>query len=116
MTRCFDLPSLYAGKMHALLFRNWKRRVKGRDWYDFEWYVRHGIKIDLIHFQQRMAQSHPELPLPQTMTDLKTLIKERIDSLNVEDAKVDVMPFIKENTSLDIWSREYFCAVADQVV
>lgn len=43
MTRCYSLPDLYAGKMHALLFRNWKARVKGRDWYDFEWYVRNNI-------------------------------------------------------------------------
>jgi hypothetical protein len=40
MARCYTLPDLYAGKMHALLFRSWKNRVKGRDWYDFEWYVR----------------------------------------------------------------------------
>ena len=39
MTRCLTLPHLFAGKIHALVFRNWKQRVKGRDWYDFEWYV-----------------------------------------------------------------------------
>ena len=39
MTRCFTLPDLFAGKMHALVYRAWKNRVKGRDWYDFEWYV-----------------------------------------------------------------------------
>ncbi|MDA3923586.1 MAG: nucleotidyl transferase AbiEii/AbiGii toxin family protein [Kiritimatiellae bacterium] len=116
VTRCFDLPSLYAGKMHALLFRNWKHRVKGRDWYDFEWYVRHRIRLDLRHFQQRMIQSHPELPVPETVTDLKSLIKERIGKLNVEDAKFDVTPFIKDTSTLEIWSREYFCAVADQVM
>lgn len=37
MTRCFVLPDLFAGKMHALVYRVWKNRVKGRDWYDFEW-------------------------------------------------------------------------------
>ena len=41
MTRCFTLPDLFAGKIHALVYRVWKNRVKGRDWYDFEWYVRH---------------------------------------------------------------------------
>jgi hypothetical protein len=39
MTRCFILPGLFAGKMHALMFRKWRNRVKGRDWYDFEWYI-----------------------------------------------------------------------------
>lgn len=113
MTRCFTLPCLYAGKIHALLFRNWNQRVKGRDWYDFEWYVRHRIKLDLKHFQQRMAQSHADVPLPQTLIEVKTLIKERIEKLDVEDAKFDVAPFIKDTSTLDIWSRGYFREVAE---
>ena len=115
LTCCFNLPCLYAGKMHALLFRNWKRRVKGRDWYDFEWYVRHRIKLDLKHFQQRMIQSHPELPVPETRAGLVTLIKERVEKLDVEDARFDVIPFIKDTAILDIWSRDYFRDIAEQI-
>jgi hypothetical protein len=37
--RLYDLPSLFAGKLHAMLFRDWKSRVKGRDFYDFVWYI-----------------------------------------------------------------------------
>ena len=44
---CFTLPNLFAGKMHALLFRKWKNRVKGRDWYDMEWYIRNGVELNL---------------------------------------------------------------------
>ena len=51
--KCFSRSSLFAGKMHALLFRKWKNRVKGRDWYDFEWYIRKGIPLNLQHFLQR---------------------------------------------------------------
>lgn len=53
MTRCFTLPDLFAGKMHALVYRVWKNRVKGRDWYDFEWYVRHNIPLDFTHLAER---------------------------------------------------------------
>jgi predicted nucleotidyltransferase component of viral defense system len=113
---CFDLPCLYAGKMHALLFRNWKSRVKGRDWYDLEWYVRHRIKIDLPHFCQRMKQSHPHHRLPQTVSDVKILLKDRISTLNIEQAKDDVLPFIMNRSELDIWSQEYFTLLADQIV
>lgn len=95
------LPCLYAGKMHALLFRGWKQRVKGRDWYDFEWYTRHRVGLDLNHFQQRMQQSHPELSAPDTLDDLKQLVKARIDQLNIEDAKSDVTPFIKNTSEPD---------------
>ena len=42
--------------MHALVFRSWKHRVKGRDWYDFEWYVRNGIKLNFAHLQERILQ------------------------------------------------------------
>ena len=56
MARCFTLPDLFAGKMHALVYRAWKNRVKGRDWYDFEWYVRNGIKLNFAHLQERILQ------------------------------------------------------------
>jgi predicted nucleotidyltransferase component of viral defense system len=54
---CFTLPNLFAGKMHALLFRKWKNRVKGRDWYDFVWYLSQNVPVNLIHLKERMIQS-----------------------------------------------------------
>lgn len=61
MTKCFTLPDLFAGKMHALVFRAWKNRVKGRDWYDFEWYVRHRIPLDFNHLAERILQFNGKL-------------------------------------------------------
>ncbi len=116
VVRCFDLPCLYAGKLHALLFRNWKNRVKGRDWYDLEWYVRHNIRVDLDHFCQRMKQSHPQQSLPQTVADLSMLLKKRIETLNIDQVKNDVLPFIKRRSELDIWSQEYFITLADRLI
>ena len=60
MTRCFTLPDLFAGKMHALVYRGWKNRVKGRDWYDFEWYVRHNVPLDFAHLAERVCQFNNE--------------------------------------------------------
>lgn len=60
MTRCFTLPDLFAGKMHALVYRSWKNRVKGRDWYDFEWYVRHGVPLGFDHLAERALQFNNE--------------------------------------------------------
>ena len=56
MTRCYTLPDLFAGKMHALVYRSWKNRVKGRDWYDFEWYVRNRIPLDFNHLKIRAKE------------------------------------------------------------
>ncbi|MCP9911749.1 nucleotidyl transferase AbiEii/AbiGii toxin family protein [Cyanobium sp. BA20m-p-22] len=55
--KCFALPDLFAGKMHAVLFRQWQQRVKGRDWFDLEWYVRCGIPLHLNHLAERARQS-----------------------------------------------------------
>ena len=60
MTRCYTLPDLFAGKMHALVYRSWKNRVKGRDWYDFEWYVRHNVPLDFAHLAERCKQFNNE--------------------------------------------------------
>lgn len=55
--KCFTLPNLFAGKMHALLFRKWGTNVKGRDWYDVEWYIRKGVALNLTHFASRANDS-----------------------------------------------------------
>lgn len=55
--RSYTLPDLFAGKMHAVLCRKWKNRVKGRDWYDLVWYVTHHPRLHLAHLEQRMRQS-----------------------------------------------------------
>src|SRR5699024_11584420 len=55
--KCFQLPDVFAGKMHALLFRKWKSRVKGRDWFDFEWYIKKRVPLNLAHFNERALQS-----------------------------------------------------------
>ena len=55
--KCYTRPSLFAGKLHALLFRKWNKRVKGRDWYDLEWYIKQRIPLDTNHFLQRAIAS-----------------------------------------------------------
>ena len=106
--RCFTLPCLFAGKMHALLFRAWKNRVKGRDWYDFEWYVRKGIALDFRHFCRRAYQfaSVPENSL--TMENFQQLLLDKIRQIRFSSAIDDVRPFIREQDSLQLWSADYF--------
>lgn len=106
--RCFTLPCLFAGKMHALLFRAWKNRVKGRDWYDFEWYVRKGIALDFRHFCRRAYQftSVPENSL--TMENFQQLLRDKIRQIRFSSAIDDVRPFIREQDSLLLWSADYF--------
>lgn len=112
MTRCFVLSDLYAGKMHALVFRKWKQRVKGRDWYDFEWYVRNGIKLNFNHLQERIKQfDGVEMSKEQFINELK----ERLAKTDIEMVKRDVLPFIKNSEELEIWSNDYFLQLADMI-
>ena len=112
MTRCFTLPDLYAGKMHALVYRVWKNRVKGRDWYDFEWYVRHDIPLDFTHLVERVKQFNGlEIDKGSFMAQLK----ERLSSANINQVKNDVMPFVRNPRELDIWSNDYFVQLVDRI-
>lgn len=112
MTRCFTLPDLFAGKMHALVYRGWKNRVKGRDWYDFEWYVRHNMPLDFAHLSERVRQfNNEEIGQEAFMAQLK----DRLASANINQVKNDVLPFVRNPKELDIWSNEYFVQLADMM-
>ena len=106
--KCFTLPDLFAGKMHALLFRKWGTNVKGRDWYDMEWYIKKGIKLDLGHFLTRAQDSEDWAGESISEIEFRDLLSKKIDTVNMNYVKADVIRFIKDPTQLDIWSTKYF--------
>jgi predicted nucleotidyltransferase component of viral defense system len=112
MTRCFTLPDLFAGKMHALVYRAWKNRVKGRDWYDFEWYVRHNVPLDFTHLQERVRQFNHEEVGKEAFLDK---LKERLATSDINQVKTDVIPFLRNPKELDIWSNDYFLQLAQMI-
>ncbi len=106
--KCFTLPDLFAGKMHALLFRKWKGRVKGRDWFDMEWYIRKGIPLNLVHLGSRAFDSG-DWPAPVIAeANVMQLLDEKIDAVSFDSIKADVRPFIREEKVMEIWSPGYF--------
>jgi predicted nucleotidyltransferase component of viral defense system len=105
----FTKESLFAGKMHVLLFREWKTRVKGRDWFDLEWYIKNNIALDIMHLQERAWQSgHISKKEKLNATKLKNLLDAKIKKLDVKNAMFDVRKFVQQPASLDIWSTQYF--------
>ena len=112
MARCFTLPDLFAGKMHALVYRTWKNRVKGRDWYDFEWYVRHNVPLDFTHLAERCRQFNNEEITPELF---KEKLIERLETADIRQVKTDVLPFVRNPKELDIWSNDYFVQLAEMV-
>lgn len=112
MTKCFTLPDLFAGKMHALVFRAWKNRVKGRDWYDFEWYVKHRVPLDFNHLSERILQFNGKYISQDEFMDL---LRQRLASTDINMVKADVAPFIRHPKELDIWSNDYFLQLANMI-
>lgn len=114
--RSYTLPSLFAGKVHALLFRKWKSRIKGRDWYDFIWYTSRYPVINIAHLKERMCQSGDYTEdKPLSLVSLKDLIANAIDALNIDEARKEVIPFVADVRVLDIWSKEFFRAAAGRI-
>lgn len=112
MARCVTLPDLFAGKMHALVYRAWKNRVKGRDWYDFEWYVRHNIPLGFTHLAERIRQINNEVISKESFMGQ---LKERLSSTNINQVKSDVLPFVRNPKELERWSTDYFIQLADRI-
>ncbi len=114
--KCFSPQDLYAGKMHAVLFRSWKNRVKGRDWYDLEWYIKNDFKINLNHLTIRARESG-SIGKNDYFTKklLLDMLEQKIKTVDIENAKLDIKRFIKDDRVLDIWSKEYFLLLIQQI-
>jgi len=114
--RVFALPDLFAGKMHAILCRKWKTRVKGRDWYDLVWYAANHPQLHLSHLEQRMRQSgHWKNKEALSADFFKKLMHDTIEGLSVDQARREVEPFVSNPDSLEVWSRDFFKDVASRI-
>lgn len=107
-TKCFTPPDLFAGKMHALLFRKWKGRIKGRDWFDLEWYIRRNIPLHLDHFLIRSIQSDDWTKETITKEEFLDLLIHKINRVSMDEIKDDIVRFIPDDKPLEIWSKNYF--------
>lgn len=107
--KTYSLPDLFSGKLHACLCRSRRINIKGRDWYDYLWYLSRQTELNLKHLEQRMKQSGHLQENTRLTSDLfKELLYTRINEINFDDAKKDVLPFISDKSSLDSWSVKLF--------
>ena len=116
VVRLYDKPSLFAGKIHAVLCRNWARRIKGRDLYDYVWYLSQDTPVNLFHLQKRLEQSDRWDSSKQlALQDTKNMLKERFSQLDFEAAKKDVIPFLSDASELDLWNAGFFQAITENL-
>ena len=114
--KLYDEASLFSGKIHAVICRSWKSRVKGRDLYDYVFYLTRNTKFNLDHLREKLIESHYISQEDKFDVDfVKALLIARFNEIDFNDANKDVLPFIKDTSILDIWSKEFFIAITSQL-
>ncbi|MFA7560947.1 MAG: nucleotidyl transferase AbiEii/AbiGii toxin family protein [Candidatus Izemoplasmatales bacterium] len=114
--RVYDLPSLFAGKIDAVLSRSWKQRIKGRDFYDYIFFLAMEIPVNLKHLKERLVQSkyiNKDFDLNQK--SLIKLLNERFIEVDYIEAKKDVIAFVENIRDLDLWSSEFFINITKDI-
>jgi len=104
-----DLSSNFSLKIHALLCRQY---LKGRDWYDFNWYVKQNIQPNFVHLQAALYQYGPWEGQTLTVDNnwLNKTLLEKVAAINWTEAAKDVSRFLNaaEQQSLKLWSEKFF--------
>ena len=114
--KLYDEASLFSGKIHAVICRSWKSRVKGRDLYDYVFYLTRNTKFNLDHLREKLIESHYISQEDRVDVNfVKALLIARFNEIDFNDAKKDVLPFIKDTSILDIWSKEFFIAITSKL-
>lgn len=114
--RVYDIESLFAGKIHAVIARNWGSRIKGRDLYDYIYYLSLGTKVNLQHLEERLKQTKTIKKTDVLTRELLILIlNSKFENINYEQAKLDVKPFIKNIDSLELWTVDFFKSITKSI-
>ncbi len=112
----YDVPSLFAGKIHAVICRSWQNRVKGRDLYDYVFYLSRDSLVNQKHLRERLLQSGDIAEdLACSLDEIKQMLYERFDSIDFRQAKEDVEPFIRDSSVMDVWSADFFKKITERL-
>ena len=112
----FDEPTLFAGQIHAILCRKYKHRVKGRDYYDYLFYVGKGSHVNLTYLENKLRKTGGILGGERlTLEKVKELLKAKFETVDYESAKEDVASFIRDKEGLNAWKEELFLATLNEL-
>ena len=110
--KLYDEASLFAGKIHAILCRNWNYRTKGRDLYDYIFYLSKNISVNLELVKEKLIDSNVLKRNDNfDINVLKKMLTNKFNEINYNDAKEDVIAFIEDKDSLNLWSKEFFIEI-----
>ncbi len=112
--KIFDESTLFAGKIHAIICRNYKNHVKGRDYYDYLFYIGKGTGFNLEYLKNKLINTNDIFNKEEiTLEKVKELLRERFESVDYELAKEDVSNFISDKSSLKVWKKELFLSTLE---
>ena len=115
--KLYDEASLFAGKIHAILCRNWNYRTKGRDLYDYIFYLSKNASVNIELVKEKLIDSKVLKENEEFNIDiLKEMLEKKFKEINYTDAKEDVMPFIKDIESLNLWNSNFFIDINKNLV
>ena len=110
--KLFDKESLFADKIHACLCRNWQQQIKGRDFYDYIFFLSMNIKVNLDYLKAKLINSNfIDEKYDLSIDNLKILLNQKFESLDFNEAKKDVLPFIKDKAKIDLWDKDFFIEI-----
>ncbi len=114
--KVFDEPTLFAGKIHAIICRNYRNHVKGRDYYDYLFYIGKGSRFNLEYLEGKLKNTGA-IPQSEKLTAkiVKDMLRKRFETVDYESAKEDVSNFIDDKTGLDLWKKELFFSSLDDL-
>lgn len=114
--RLYDKESLFAGKIHAILCRGWKTRTKGRDLYDYVFFLANNTNVNLDLVKNKLIESNYISSDDKfDINVLKELLVKKFETIDYIDAKEDVIPFIKDVHSLDLWNKDFFVSITNDM-
>ena len=113
----FDESTLFAGKIHAIICRAYKNRVKGRDYYDYLFYIGKGSKFNLRYLENKLKNTGGKIGSDETLSleKVKELLKDRFETVDYESAKEDVSSFIADKEQLKLWKKELFLSTLGEL-
>lgn len=114
--KLYDKESLFAGKIHAILCRNWKTRTKGRDLYDYIFFLANNTSVNLELVKNKLIKSeYIDSKNSFNINVLKGLLIKKFNEINYTEAKEDIIPFIKNVDVLNLWGSEFFIAITENL-
>ncbi len=114
--KLYDKESLFAGKIHAILCRNWSKRTKGRDLYDYVFFIANNISINIELIKNKLiASNYIDIDSKFDIDVLKELLIKKFNEIDYKEAKEDIMPFVKNVDSLDVWNKDFFISITKKL-